>query len=217
MVVRLQLHLRKALTGKGEPTAVVHCPRLGRSRDSRDCLRCARLLSRWWDVERGGDIVCTAGVVEARSARCDFAERAVRIPLHEVLAGPTSCVPSDALAEDVLRVLEGSDVAIVAVVDAACRVMGTISKNALVGLPKRTRVADAMTVPAHVFSENAPVAHAIALMAFEDVEVVPVVADGNVLVGLLRARDLLRWTAEQMGYDSASAALPPAGAGTGGS
>jgi CBS domain-containing protein len=68
-------------------------------------------------------------------------------------------------------------------------------------------VAEAMTRAAYTISENAPLTHAAALMAFEGVHRVPVVSEDGRVAGMVTAIDILRWLAQQDGY------LVPAGAG----
>ena len=60
--------------------------------------------------------------------------------------------------------------------------------------------ADVMTPVVHTLPENAPLSFAIALIALEDIEQVPVVSSDGEVVGLLAARDAVRWFAQKMGY-----------------
>lgn len=48
--------------------------------------------------------------------------------------------------------------------------------------------------------EDAPISHAIALMAFHEVDEVTLVASDGRVVGVITANDALRWTAAQLGY-----------------
>lgn len=86
-------------------------------------------------------------------ARADFAERAARRPLREVMTPATVC-----------------------------------------------RTTSANPPIASELSEDAPIAHAIALMAFENVHAVAVVAEDGEVVGTVTATDALRWTAHELGY-----------------
>lgn len=70
-------------------------------------------------------------------------------------------------------------------------------------LPKAL-VAEVMTPTAFVLSENAPLAQAAALMAFEGVHRVPVVSDDGKVVGIITSLDVLRWMAQQDGYLSST-------------
>jgi CBS domain-containing protein len=70
--------------------------------------------------------------------------------------------------------------------------------------PPDALVADVMTPAAFVLSENAPLAQAAALMAFERVHRVPVVGDDGRVVGIVTSIDILRWLAQEGGYLSAA-------------
>lgn len=61
-------------------------------------------------------------------------------------------------------------------------------------------VADVMTPTAFTLSEDAPVAEAAALMAFEGVHRVPVVGGDGRVVGIVTSLDVLRWVAQREGY-----------------
>ena len=64
----------------------------------------------------------------------------------------------------------------------------------------RTRVDGLVSDRVHALPEGAPISHAIAVMAFENVNEVAVVADDGKVVGVVTANDALRWTARQLGY-----------------
>lgn len=66
-------------------------------------------------------------------------------------------------------------------------------------LPRAT-VSDVMTRTAFTVSEEAPLAQAAALMAFEGVHRVPVVSEDGRIAGMVTTLDLLRWLARQEGY-----------------
>ncbi len=61
-------------------------------------------------------------------------------------------------------------------------------------------VADIMMPIVFAVPENATVAKAAALMAFEGVHRVPVVSSGGQVVGVLSSLDILRWLAEHAGW-----------------
>jgi predicted transcriptional regulator len=61
-------------------------------------------------------------------------------------------------------------------------------------------VGQLMTPFAISLDESAPVTLAAALMSFEGVHRIPVVADDGEVVGVLSALDVLRWLAVQDGY-----------------
>ncbi len=65
-------------------------------------------------------------------------------------------------------------------------------------------VAEVMTPMAFTLSENAPLAQAAALMAFEGVHRVPVVSEDGRVAGIVTGLDVLRWMAQQDGYLSSA-------------
>lgn len=65
-------------------------------------------------------------------------------------------------------------------------------------------VADVMTPTAFTLSEDAPLAQAAALMAFEGVHRVPVVSHDGRVAGMVTTLDVLRWMAQQEGYLSSA-------------
>lgn len=65
-------------------------------------------------------------------------------------------------------------------------------------------VAEVMTPTVHTLSEDAPLAQAAALMAFEGVHRVPVVSRDGRVAGIVTTLDVLRWMAEQEGYLSSA-------------
>jgi CBS domain-containing protein len=65
-------------------------------------------------------------------------------------------------------------------------------------------VADVMTPTAFTLSEDAPLAQAAALMAFEGVHRVPVVSHDGRVAGIVTTLDVLRWMAQQEGYLSSA-------------
>jgi len=132
----------------------------------------------------------------------DFAEAAVRKPLHDVAPRATLCVRASTSTRKARMVLIAYDLDAMPVVDDDLRVLGVVTRGDLAdNLPEKT-VADVMVLQgdANVLPENAPVAHAIALMAYERVHYVPIVTEDGELVGMWDATSALRWTAERMGY-----------------
>ena len=61
-------------------------------------------------------------------------------------------------------------------------------------------VGEIMTSVAFTLSEQATIAEAAALMAFERTHRVPVVSRSGVVVGIVSSLDVLRWIAESEGY-----------------
>jgi CBS domain-containing protein len=63
-------------------------------------------------------------------------------------------------------------------------------------------VADYMLPIAHTLGDDAPLAHAAALMAWEGVHRIPVCAADGTVVGIITTLDIARWVAATAGYPS---------------
>jgi CBS domain-containing protein len=207
VIVRLPLRLRTLVQEHGpiEVRPTVRCPRQGQSIDARECTGCARMRS----IESGpttcGTISCEVeeNVVPASARldeRADFAEAAARKPLHEVTSPVTMCVASTTPVRKVRALLFAHELEALPVVDQGLRVIGVVTRGDLLAAALDAPVELATPKKLHALPEHAPIAFAIALMAFEKVTHVPVITDGGELVGMWDATSALRWTAERMGY-----------------
>ncbi len=88
----------------------------------------------------------------------------------------------------------------VPVVDADGKLAGMVSRSDLAVAATFGVVGDMMNANVHALPEDAPVAHAIALMATENVREIPVVTANDTVVGVYDALDALRWVASRMGW-----------------
>ena len=154
-----------------------------------------------------GAVDCVAGDDHHHlpHGRVDVAEAAVRVRLGDVLGVDTTCVRSDVKIEAVVELLLDDGLRAVPVVDETRRLVGIVSKTDLLRPrgtgKKRTKVvADIMTSVVHGLPEDAPVAYAISLMAFEGLHEVPVVDQESHVIGMITATDALRWVAQSLGY-----------------
>jgi len=142
--------------------------------------------------------------------------------LADVMTRSVVAVRSDMSLEEVTEVFLARSISGAPVIDDAGRPIGVVSKTdllraahdagdsgALEEVVERgyhihemavPRVSDVMTPLVFSLSQDAPVARAAALMAFEGVHRVPVVDDDGVLVGIVSAIDVLRWMAREHGY-----------------
>lgn len=209
----LLLRPRNLISKRRQAAPLVRCPRQGKSVDVQECTRCAWMRKVEWNSEKGGEIVCAAAAGAAMSVdrRADFAETAARRALHEVVPPTTVCIAPDTTLADVRRAFVEHGLRALPVVDDELRLLGIVSLEDVVAASEAALARDVMPSSIHALPENAPVGHAIALMAFENVNHVAVVTDEGEIVGLLNATDALRWTAEQMGYaanDSGNACAP---------
>ncbi len=149
-----------------------------------------------------GSVECNVAG-EAPRARVDVAEAAVRVRLGDLIGIDTTCVRSDVRVDVVADLLVGSKVRAVPVVDDVRRLVGIVSKTDLLRAGRRRTtktVSDIMTPLVHGLPEDAPVAYAISLMAFEGLHEVPVVDKSAHVIGMITSTDALRWVAQALGY-----------------
>jgi CBS domain-containing protein len=75
------------------------------------------------------------------------------------------------------------------------------------------KVKDIMTPVSFTLCENASVARAAALMAYEGIHRVPVTSASGTVIGLVSALDIARWVAEKSGFCLRGGKHPPRSAG----
>jgi CBS domain-containing protein len=207
VLVRLPLSLRTLVQERGpdDVRPAVRCPRQDASIDARQCTGCGRMKGIEWDPATGGTITCQVDEPATPSSavpdkKADFAEAAARKKLHEVVSPITVCVASNASVRKVRALLLARELDAVAVVDQELRVVGIVTRGDLLTAALDGPVEAVTRAELHALPEHAPIAYAIALMAFEKVSHVPVITDDGELVGMWDATSALRWTAERMGY-----------------
>ena len=153
-----------------------------------------------------GSVACHVGDdATMPRVRVDVAEAAVRVRLGDVLGIETTCVRADLKVTAATELLLGQKLRAVPVVDENRRLIGIVSKTDLLSKKKSTRrkpaiVSDIMTPLVHGLPEDAPVAYAISLMAFEGLHEVPIVDGRGHVIGMITATDALRWVAGALGY-----------------
>jgi CBS domain-containing protein len=143
-----------------------------------------------------GVMVCEA----APTARAPTRSRseAEDTPISALMTSPAVSVRPDLRLDRLVDLLLAHGLRGVPVVDHRRRPIGMVSKSDLVGAPpvRRARqVADVMMCLAFTLPETASVARAAALMTYEGVHRLPVVAADGQLVGVLSALDITRWLA----------------------
>lgn len=133
-----------------------------------------------------------------------------RVPLLEVMGRELVCASPDLEVAVVVSLMVRHRVGCIPVVDERRHPIGMITKFDLVehldagmqsvgdGSPLPTdlaaRVADEVMMPiALVLDEQATVAHAAAMMALEDTHHVLVVREAGELVGVVSAKDIVKW------------------------
>jgi CBS domain-containing protein len=190
-----------------ETDHTVACPRRQLSTSFARCCGCAHMRSI--DVAEDG----TSGTVECsvveeaephgKVDKVDVAEAAIRMRLGDLIGTETTCVRNDLRIGAVTDLLATSKLRALPVVDAERRLVGIVSKSDLLRLGRgqaRKTVGNIMTPLVHGLPEDAPVAYAISLMAFEGLHEVPVVDKSARVVGMITSTDALRWVAKALGY-----------------
>lgn len=179
----------------------VRCPRRDETIDALTCTGCARMRSMEWEPRKGGVVICSVDEPAATTdRRADLAEAAARVLLHEVVMPVTTCVTPDVSIQQLRRLMANEGLRSVPVVDLEGKLQGLVSRTDLTTAADFGLVENMMTSRVHALPEDAPVAYAIALMAFENVSEVPVVTADGTVAGMYHALDALRWVAGKMGY-----------------
>jgi CBS domain-containing protein len=221
-VIRNPVHTRVELRSVGDPVAVdmVFCKREGQSLPLSSCAGCDRAVSLP-DLSKGESSVTCHGVGPLTSRDADLVERSARVPLAELGRRKFACVRPDTGWETMEALLLDDGMGALPVVDEDGRPMGIVSKSDLMRwardgtdevtateLPHATHVdthpnataGDIMTPVVHALPEDAPLSFAIALLAMENVDQVPILSEQGEVVGLFAARDAVRWLAQELGY-----------------
>ncbi len=219
-MVHLRLAVRSCrVVGSGDVVETHHtvqCPKRQRSASFALCCGCTSLGSIDVDADaKHGAVDCLLGEHPLPHGRVDVAEAAVRVRLGDIMGVDTTCVRSDVKIAAVADLLLDEGLRAVPVVDEARRLVGIVSKTDLLrprgsasGKKRAKVVADIMTPVVHGLPEDAPVAYAISLMAFEALHEVPVVDRDSHVIGMITATDALRWVAQALGYVHQSGRAP---------
>jgi CBS domain-containing protein len=138
-----------------------------------------------------------------------------RMQLWRVMTPRVVCVRSNVSTDALLAILVDLDLRAVPVVDAVGRPVGIVSRSDLLrhadgSGPDRSaeQVADVMMSLAFSLPETASLSRAAAVMAYEGVHRIPVVAGDGKVVGIISSLDVVRWLARHDGY-----LVPDGGAG----
>jgi CBS-domain-containing membrane protein len=183
----------------------VQCPRRQKATDFSRCCGCPQMVQIDVDEDgKHGSVECLDVDTRLSSARMDVAEAAVRTRLGDILGTETTCVRVDVRTDAVADLLVVNSLRAVPVVDDTRRLVGIVSKTDLLrksaARRRPTTVADIMTPLVHGLPEDAPVAYAISLMAFEGLHEVPIVDAKSHVIGMVTSTGVLRWVAQTLGY-----------------
>lgn len=129
-----------------------------------------------------------------------------RTQLRRVMTSRVVCVRSDLETAALVSILIDLDLRAVPVVDAEGRPIGIVSRSDLLrrrrddGDRRSERVVDVMMSLAFSLPETASLSRAAAVMAYECVHRIPVVAVDGTVVGIISSLDVVRWLARHDGY-----------------
>ncbi|MEO8874183.1 MAG: CBS domain-containing protein [Polyangiaceae bacterium] len=211
-----------AADGKSEKVQTVSCPHRNGSISVEDCTSCPFVRAIESDV-----VICARAssasaeaVAHFADPRTDMTEAAARIALREIVPPNVTCVRADASIQQASALMLDRGLRCLPVVDADDRLIGIVSKadlvrdhvqsgttrialrlnDALHVEPIARPVSEIMTNRVHALPEDAPIAFAISLLAFESLHEIPVVDVEGRVIGVATALDVLRWVATRMGY-----------------
>jgi CBS domain-containing protein len=219
------VHMRVILRDE-DPTATrsVFCKRRGQLLPLAECVNCAHIVSMPATLTHAEPVVTCFAPAAVDRERGDIVERAARTSLGELIRRRFACVRANAGWETLESLLLDENIDAVPVIDEQDRPIGIVSKSDLlrrardgaddldgsaatdvdedlhVDLHPHATAAEVMTPVVHTLPEDAPLSFAVALLALEDIDQIPVVSSDGEVVGLLAARDAVRWFAQQMGY-----------------
>lgn len=167
-----------------------------------------------WDPDAGGYLECDvesgAGQrpVHKPHKRGDLAEMAARNVLHDVMRPISVCVEPGTPVAQLRAEFAARNVDALLVLTPDRDLVGVVSPADLLDATDEMRAEDVLSGDVEPLFETAPVAHAIAVMAFQSVHAIAVVTEDGEVVGAFDQNGALRWVARQLGY----AEVEPAGA-----
>ena len=220
--VRNPVRTKVTLDGDAEPQrdVSVFCKIRGQSLSLDACKGCARLVAMPESTAGHADVTCQASSITTAKA-ADFAEKAARISLSELGRRRFACVKRTTPFTTLETLLLDDELAALPVVDDDERPIGIVTREDLLRcerdgadevtsteLPHATHVdlhpdataGEVMTPHVHVLPEDAPISFALALLAMENTDAVPIVGDRGHVTGLFTSRDAVRWVAQELGY-----------------
>ncbi len=205
---RHELRVRKRETIDPGPatsqSGTVHCPHRDAAATVRECLLCPSCIGLE-QTDQGTVVVCELDPAETASGpparrRARRPTDGDRTPLSAVMSADIVCVSPDLPIESLVSLLVERGFSGVPVVDSGGKPIGVVSRSDLLDNHRSGMVRDIMMPIAFTLPENATLSHAAALMAYENIHRVPVVATDGTVVGIVTSIDIVRWVAEQDGY-----------------
>lgn len=179
----------------------VRCPRKRMTIDARTCAGCMRMRSIEWNPNEGGEVRCEVGEEQhSTDPRADFAERAARTEVFEIIGSVTSCVSPDLPLERLRDLFRPGELGAVVVVDEGSRLLGLVTRAQLDAAPTVGVVREIMAQTDRLLSEHTPVSAALSAFAFGDLTPIPVVQQDGTVMGLCEVAHVLRWVAGKLGF-----------------
>ena len=198
---KLAIRVRRVMAAETGETihATVHCPCHARSVSLDDCADCTECGGFDFNTLPASSWVTCRGSPQAE--RPPPPGDAHHTMISSVMTRDVTCVREDLPAEALPALLLDNGISGAPVVDAAGRPVGVVSKTDL--LIERGTVGatarDLMTPLVFSLPEDTPLSQAAALMAYEGVHRIPVVAADGSVVGVVSTLDVTRWVARQDG------------------
>jgi CBS domain-containing protein len=206
---QLPVRVRQTLHGDGESTTVrtVLCPTHGHALALSICGECEH-CDHIGEGARGElQVTCKPEAPLPTMRWASMLHHILpsagdRVAIADVMSRHVLCVTRDVSVEALTGMFLDRGISAVPVVDEAGHPIGIVSKTDLVRerWEARALVSDIMMPLAFTLREDEPLSRAAAVMDFERVHHLPVVAADGRVVGILSSLDFVSWVAKQSAF-----------------
>jgi CBS domain-containing protein len=215
----LRIRVRRTLSSEDGVSLdpLVFCPHRERSLAIDECAECDDYRGLSVDPRQGHSTLrCVWDVQPADATEpspalgrlpwvkgpvADPPASASETPVAVAMSGDVICVRSDLGVEAAIRLLLEHRIGGAPVVDREGNPIGILSKTDLLERGSARTVGGIMGQrPIITLPEDASIAQAAAVMAYEGVHRIPIVSHSNQVVGILTTSDVARWLARTHGY-----------------
>lgn len=127
------------------------------------------------------------------------------VPVTRIMSQNVVCAREDVDVEALVDLMVRCRVGCIPIVDADGRAIGMVTKSDLIAdavaaaepdAAGRALVAGDLMMPFVLkLGEHATIAHAVVMMAGEDVHYIPIVAASGCVIGVVSSMDIVRWLA----------------------